>query len=80
MASSPRAGRNDLCPCGSGKKYKKCCAIREEKRSTFATVLMVLAAGAIVSALVFGFSSYGREGSATPGAGRVWSPEHGHWH
>ncbi|MDR2036230.1 MAG: SEC-C domain-containing protein, partial [Coriobacteriales bacterium] len=18
------AGRNDLCPCGSGKKYKKC--------------------------------------------------------
>ena len=19
------AGRNDLCPCGSGKKYKKCC-------------------------------------------------------
>ena len=22
---SPRIGRNDLCPCGSGKKYKKCC-------------------------------------------------------
>ncbi len=22
---APRAGRNDLCPCGSGKKYKKCC-------------------------------------------------------
>jgi len=21
----PRAGRNDPCPCGSGKKYKKCC-------------------------------------------------------
>lgn len=21
---APRAGRNDLCPCGSGKKYKKC--------------------------------------------------------
>lgn len=20
-----RVGRNDLCPCGSGKKYKKCC-------------------------------------------------------
>src|SRR5262249_46532033 len=20
----PRAGRNDPCPCGSGKKYKKC--------------------------------------------------------
>ena len=21
----PRVGRNDSCPCGSGKKYKKCC-------------------------------------------------------
>lgn len=26
MASSEKkAGRNDPCPCGSGKKYKKCC-------------------------------------------------------
>jgi len=23
--SSDKVGRNDLCPCGSGKKYKKCC-------------------------------------------------------
>ncbi|NQV26402.1 MAG: SEC-C domain-containing protein, partial [Rhodopirellula sp.] len=22
---APRVGRNDPCPCGSGKKYKKCC-------------------------------------------------------
>lgn len=22
---SDKAGRNDPCPCGSGKKYKKCC-------------------------------------------------------
>ena len=22
---SHKTGRNDLCPCGSGKKYKKCC-------------------------------------------------------
>ena len=21
----PRVGRNDTCPCGSGKKYKRCC-------------------------------------------------------
>lgn len=21
----PRVGRNDPCPCGSGRKYKKCC-------------------------------------------------------
>ena len=23
--SEPKVGRNDACPCGSGKKYKKCC-------------------------------------------------------
>jgi len=23
--TKPRVGRNDPCPCGSGKKYKKCC-------------------------------------------------------
>ena len=23
---TPQVGRNDPCPCGSGKKYKKCCA------------------------------------------------------
>ena len=22
---APKAGRNDPCPCGSGKKYKNCC-------------------------------------------------------
>ena len=21
----PKVGRNDPCPCGSGKKYKQCC-------------------------------------------------------
>jgi uncharacterized protein YecA (UPF0149 family) len=24
MRAGPRVGRNDPCPCGSGKKYKKC--------------------------------------------------------
>ena len=26
--SKPKVGRNDLCPCGSGKKYKKCCIMK----------------------------------------------------
>ena len=26
---SPKIGRNDPCPCGSGKKYKKCCGLKE---------------------------------------------------
>jgi preprotein translocase subunit SecA len=25
-----KVGRNDPCPCGSGRKYKKCCLLREE--------------------------------------------------
>ena len=24
--ATPRIGRNDPCPCGSGRKFKKCCA------------------------------------------------------
>lgn len=23
--TAPKVGRNDPCPCGSGKKHKKCC-------------------------------------------------------
>jgi uncharacterized protein YecA (UPF0149 family) len=23
--AEPKVGRNDPCPCGSGKKFKKCC-------------------------------------------------------
>jgi hypothetical protein len=25
-----KIGRNDPCPCGSGKKYKKCCFEKDE--------------------------------------------------
>ena len=27
--SKNKTGRNDLCPCGSGKKFKKCCALKK---------------------------------------------------
>jgi len=26
--AGPKVGRNDPCPCGSGKKYKKCCGVK----------------------------------------------------
>ncbi|MBQ4439522.1 MAG: YchJ family protein [Kiritimatiellae bacterium] len=29
VRETPRIGRNDPCPCGSGKKYKKCCGKNE---------------------------------------------------
>jgi len=25
-----KTGRNEKCPCGSGKKYKKCCLLKDE--------------------------------------------------
>ena len=28
VRAAPKVGRNDPCPCGSGKKYKKCCGIK----------------------------------------------------
>ena len=30
----PKVGRNDPCPCGSGKKYKNCC-VKTHKINTF---------------------------------------------
>jgi len=29
----PEVGRNDPCPCGSGKKYKKCCARFDDEKT-----------------------------------------------
>ena len=36
--SASKVGRNETCPCGSGKKYKKCCAKRDGGRSSFSPV------------------------------------------
>ncbi|MSP00047.1 MAG: hypothetical protein EXR07_03195 [Acetobacteraceae bacterium] len=27
VRSASKIGRNEPCPCGSGKKYKKCCLV-----------------------------------------------------
>lgn len=32
----PKVGRNDPCPCGSGRKYKKCCMLASEGSQTMA--------------------------------------------
>lgn len=78
MKKNVKAGRNDLCPCGSGKKFKRCCEARQQK-NRLSTVMMVLVAAALLGGVAFAVSSLG-EGSSTPAPGRVWSQEHGHWH
>ena len=30
----PKVNRNDPCPCGSGKKYKKCCLKKPSEQQT----------------------------------------------
>lgn len=35
VRAEPKVGRNDPCPCGSGKKYKKCCLDKGEVDDIF---------------------------------------------
>jgi hypothetical protein len=68
-------GRNDVCPCGSGRKYKQCCARKQEEMSLFskAAVIGVLVAMAVM--IVYTFTSERGSGSR-----QVWDPNHGHYH
>lgn len=34
VVTGPKVGRNDLCPCGSGKKYKNCCGATKKDDET----------------------------------------------
>jgi hypothetical protein len=70
-----KVGRNEACPCGSGKKYKQCCESKAGGSLVQSRVIMFLIAAAIVAAILAGFSN----GRSSPGSG-VWSAEHGHYH
>src|SRR5271157_6033733 len=35
-----KTGRNDPCPCGSGKKYKKCCLAKDQEASLRPTAVI----------------------------------------
>jgi hypothetical protein len=73
----PKPGRNDLCPCGSGKKYKKCHEPLERGGGRQSRVLMLLVGAAVAAAIVAGIASFtGERTTAT----RVWDPAHGHYH
>lgn len=41
-----KLNRNDPCRCGSGKKYKKCCADADDAQATAATIAQAKAAAA----------------------------------
>jgi len=79
MARNTKAGRNDLCPCGSGKKSKRCCQAAKPASGWSSKVMLGLVVAAIVGAVAVGIMSF-TEGSAGPAPGKVWSQEHGHYH
>jgi hypothetical protein len=70
-------GRNAPCPCGSGKKYKHCCALKAQKMPFSSRVLMsviglILLTGAVVMVMSLD--------DEPTGPRRVWSEEHQHFH
>ena len=71
-----KTGRNDLCPCGSGKKFKKCCEAREA--GSRSRVMMLVVGGAVLTAILVGIASF--SGERSTGSTRAWSTEHGHYH
>jgi hypothetical protein len=72
-----KTGRNDLCSCGSGKKFKRCHGVKPSD-SRKSKVLMIVVGGAIIAALaaVVGSLTTERRGAGE----RVWDPAHGHYH
>ena len=76
MRLMAKVGRNDACPCGSGRKYKKCCELKE--RTTSRTMLLAVG-GAVLAALIIGMIRFSSD-RQNAGPVRVWSAEHGHYH
>jgi hypothetical protein len=79
MATTAKLGRNDLCACGSGKKFKNCCEGKTAKTGA-SRVLLVVVVAAILGGLAAGVLAFRDASSAGPMPGKVWSPEHGHYH
>ena len=85
MAGRTKVGRNDRCPCGSGKKYKNCCQGKASRLSAagwLTIAALVVAAGVLVYLLVNAAKndSAGPTGRGPCPPGQVWSTQHGHCH
>lgn len=72
-----KTGRNDLCTCGSGRKYKKCCESKDDGGTTRNRMMLIVVGGVMLAAIFAGIASFTGQGTS---ATRVWSAEHGHYH
>ena len=75
-----KPGRNDLCHCGSGKKYKKCHELKEGNGGVRSKVLMIVVGGGILAAIVVAIAQFTGAGTGTGSGTRTWDPAHGHFH
>ncbi len=73
------AHRNEPCPCGSGKKYKACCA-RRRTRSQWLALGSVTLFALVAAWVVAGVLKRAAETDLAAPNGKVWSEEHQHWH
>ncbi len=79
--NTPKAGRNDACPCGSGKKYKKCCELKEGTLRNRGNTAMLVIVGLLMAAgVVAGITSFTADRGHVSKPSGTWSPEHGHYH
>ena len=72
-----KPGRNDVCSCGSGKKFKKCHGMTSESARS-SRVLMPVVGASIIAAIAVAVTSFTSDRPA--GTVRVWDPAHGHYH
>lgn len=67
------ADRNELCHCGSGQKYKRCCAGTDAKKAQFPVGLTVLIAGIVIVAAI-GFAPGILDRDAEPSTSASMAP------
>lgn len=68
--------RNELCDCGSGKKFKKCHGAQPASQVQ-SRVLLLTVGVAVAAAIVAGIASFSGQ---TTSSVRVFDPAHGHYH
>ena len=76
-----KIGRNEPCPCGSGKKYKQCCEGKPTARKTvFSQALLAVLGFLFILFVLSIIDAFYSSDPDSAGPDRVWSAEHGHWH
>jgi len=69
-------GRNSPCPCGSGLKYKRCCALKSERTSVAGRIGISLIGLMLLAGAFFMLSSLRNPDDDGLAPIRVWHGDH----